>query len=92
MEVYFCKYAFVAHDLFVKHLCFYVSDIIAVGIDVLPMKQLEKDMIEPSQYYERDLNQRLEAATWCRILGRSSWLAAYHVSSNLSVRYAAASP
>ena len=27
VEVQFGKYAFVAHDLFVKHLSFYVSDI-----------------------------------------------------------------
>ena len=35
----FGKYAFVAHDLFVKHLSFYVSDIIDVGIEILPMKE-----------------------------------------------------
>ncbi len=32
VEVQFGKYAFVAHDLFVKHLSFYVSDVIDVGI------------------------------------------------------------
>jgi len=30
VEIQFGKYAFVAHDLFVKHLSFYVSDIIDV--------------------------------------------------------------
>ena len=44
VEVQFGKYAFVAHDLFVKHLSFYVSDIIDVGIEILPMKELEKEM------------------------------------------------
>jgi len=41
VEVQFGKYVFVAHDLFVKHLSFYVSDIIDVGIEILPMKKLE---------------------------------------------------
>ncbi len=55
VEVQFGKYAFVAHDLFVKHLSFYVSDIIDVGIEVLPMKTLEKEMSTGVPYYERDL-------------------------------------
>lgn len=44
VEVQFGKYAFVAHDLFVKHLSFYVSEIIDVGIEILPMKELEREM------------------------------------------------
>ena len=55
IEIQFGKYAFVAHDLFVKHLSFYVSDIIDVGIEVLPMKGLEKEMSSGVPYYERDL-------------------------------------
>ena len=55
VEVQFGKYAFVAHDLFVKHLSFYVSDIIDVGIEILPMKELEKEMSSGVPYYERDL-------------------------------------
>ena len=55
VEVQFGKYAFVAHDLFVKHLSFYVSDIIDVGIEILPMKALEKEMSSGVPYYERDL-------------------------------------
>ena len=55
VEIQFGKYAFVAHDLFVKHLSFYVSDIIDVGIEVLPMKELEKEMSSGVPYYERDL-------------------------------------
>ncbi len=49
------KDAFVAHDLFVKHLSFYVSDIIDVGIGILPMKELERDMSSGVPCYERDL-------------------------------------
>lgn len=55
VEVQFGKYSFVAHDLFVKHLSFYVSDIIDVGIEILPMKDLEKEMSSGVAYYERDL-------------------------------------
>ncbi len=55
VEVQFGKYAFVAHDLFVKHLSFYVSDIIDVGVEILPMKDLEKEMSSGVPYYERDL-------------------------------------
>ncbi|MDE0204479.1 MAG: BglII/BstYI family type II restriction endonuclease [Candidatus Tectomicrobia bacterium] len=55
VEVQFGKYAFVAHDLFVKHLSFYVSDVIDVGVEILPMKELEQDMSSGVPYYERDL-------------------------------------
>ena len=55
VEVQFGKYSFVAHDLFVKHLSLYVSDIIDVGIEILPMKALEEEMSSGVPYYERDL-------------------------------------
>ena len=55
VEVQFGKYAFVAHDLFVKHLSFYVSELIDVGVEILPMKELERDMSSGVPYYERDL-------------------------------------
>ena len=55
VEVQFGKYSFVAHDLFVKHLSFYVSNIIDVGIEILPMKTLEREMSTGVAYYERDL-------------------------------------
>ena len=55
VEVQFGKYAFVAHDLFVKHMAFFVSDLIDVGIEVLPMKELELHMSSGVPYFERDL-------------------------------------
>lgn len=55
VEVQLGKYAFVAHDVFVKHLSFYVSDVIDVGIEILPMKELEREMSSGVPYYERDL-------------------------------------
>ena len=55
VEVQFGKYAFVAHDLFVKHMAFFVSDLIDVGVEVLPMKTLEAHMSSGVPYFERDL-------------------------------------
>lgn len=55
VEVQFGKYSFVAHDIFVKHMSFYVSDAIDVGIEILPMKELESQMSSGVPYYERDL-------------------------------------
>ena len=52
IEVQFGKYAFVAYDLFVKHLAFYVGDQIDVGIEILPMKKLQSQMSSGVPYYE----------------------------------------
>ena len=55
IEVQFGKYSFVAYDLFVKHLAFYVGDKIDVGIEILPMKQLQSQMSSGVSYYEGEL-------------------------------------
>ncbi|MBA3670358.1 MAG: restriction endonuclease [Sphingomonas sp.] len=55
IEVQFGKYAFVAYDLFVKHMAFYVGDKIDVGIEVLPMKALQSQMSSGVGYYEGEL-------------------------------------
>jgi hypothetical protein len=55
IEVQFGKYAFVAYDLFVKHLAFYVRDEIDVGIEILPMKSLQADMSSGPGYFEGEL-------------------------------------
>jgi len=52
VEVQFGKYAFVAYDLFVKHLAFYVGNHIDVGIEILPMKSLQSQMSSGVAYYE----------------------------------------
>jgi hypothetical protein len=52
VEVQLGKYAFVAYDLFVKHLAFYVGDRIDVGIEILPMKALQAQMSSGVAYYE----------------------------------------
>ncbi len=55
IEVQFGKYAFVAYDLFVKHLAFYVRDQIDVGVEILPMKSLQAEMSSGPGYYEGEL-------------------------------------
>jgi len=40
IEVQFGKYSFIAYDLFVKHLAFYVGNSIEVGVEILPMKSM----------------------------------------------------
>jgi len=52
IEVQFGKYSFVAYDLFVKHLAFYVGDRIDVGIEILPMKSLQSEMSSGVPYFE----------------------------------------
>jgi len=55
LEVQFGKYSFVAYDLFVKHLAFYIGDHIDVGIEILPMKTLQSQMSSGPSYYEGEL-------------------------------------
>jgi hypothetical protein len=55
VEVQFGKYAFVAYDLFVKHLAFYVRDQIDVGIEILPMKAMQEKMSSGPAYFEGEL-------------------------------------
>lgn len=55
IEIQFGKYSFVAYDLFVKHLAFYVGDKIDVGIEILPMKSLQSKMSSGVAYYEGEL-------------------------------------
>ena len=55
IEVQFGKYSFVAYDLFVKHLAFFMGDKIDVGIEILPMKGLQSEMSSGVSYYEGEL-------------------------------------
>lgn len=55
VEVQFGKYAFVAFDLFVKHMAFFVGDVIDLGIEILPMKELQTEMSSGPGYYEGEL-------------------------------------
>jgi hypothetical protein len=55
IEVQFGKYAFVAYDLFVKPLAFYIGNHIDAGIEILPMKSLQSQMSSGPSYYEGEL-------------------------------------
>ncbi len=55
VEVQFGKYSFVAYDLFVKHMAFYVGDVIDVGIEILAMKELQSQLSSGPPYYEAEL-------------------------------------
>ncbi|MEM0976959.1 MAG: BglII/BstYI family type II restriction endonuclease [Pseudomonadota bacterium] len=55
VEVQFGKYSFVAFDLFVKHMAFFVGDVIDLGIEILPMKELQSQMSSGPGYYEGEL-------------------------------------
>lgn len=52
VEVQFGKYSFIAYDLFVKHMAFFIGDVIDVGVEVLPMKELQQNMSSGVPYYE----------------------------------------
>jgi hypothetical protein len=55
VEVQFGKYSFVAYDLFVKHMAFFIGNVIDVGIEILPMKELQAEMSSGVAYYEGEL-------------------------------------
>lgn len=55
IEVQFGKYAFVAFDLFVKHLLFYSGGIINVGIEILPTKNMQSQMSSGVAYFEGEV-------------------------------------
>jgi Restriction endonuclease BglII len=55
VEVQFGKYSFIAYDLFVKHMAFFVGDKIDLGIEILPMKSMQAQMSSGPGYYETAL-------------------------------------
>lgn len=55
VEVQFGKYAFVAFDLFVKHLLFYSGGVINLGIEVLPTKRMQSQISSGVAYYEGEV-------------------------------------
>jgi len=54
--VQFGKYSFVAHDLYVKHLAFFSAGKIGVGIEILPMKSMAREMSPGPTFFEKDLS------------------------------------
>tara|TARA_B100000035_G_scaffold311677_1_gene321669 strand:- start:323 stop:937 length:615 start_codon:yes stop_codon:yes gene_type:complete len=59
IEVQFGKYPFIEFDLFVKHLGFFHSDKIDLGIEIIPTKILQSQMSSGPGYYERTLTHIL---------------------------------
>ncbi len=55
LEIQFGKYAFVAFDIFVKHLLFYSGGVINLGIEVLPTKKMQSQMSSGVAYYEGEV-------------------------------------
>lgn len=55
IEVQFGKYSFVAYDLFVKHMAFFVGNEIDIGIEILPMNNLKKQMSSGIAFYEGEV-------------------------------------
>jgi len=56
VEVQFGKYFSVAYDMFVKHLAFYVGDVIDVGIEIVPMRSLSAATIKESGRKSRNMS------------------------------------
>lgn len=52
VEIQFGKYSFIAYDLFVKHMAFFVGNSIDVGVEILPMKSMQAEMSSGPGYYE----------------------------------------
>ena len=55
VEVQLGKYPFVAFDLFVKHMAFFIGDVIDLGIEILPMKEMQAEMSSGPAYYEGEI-------------------------------------
>ncbi len=55
IEVQLAKYTFVPFDLFVKHMMFFIGHVMDVGVEIVPMKELEQQMSSGVPYYERAL-------------------------------------
>lgn len=56
VEVQFGKYFSVAYDMFVKHLAFYVGNVIDVGVEIVPMKSLSASTIRESGKRARNMS------------------------------------
>ena len=55
VEIQFGKYAFVAYDLFVKHMMFYSGGVINLGIEILPTKVMQSKMSSGPAYFEGEV-------------------------------------
>ncbi len=59
VEVQLGKYFAVTYDLFVKHLSFYTGQIINVGIEIVPTKNMQKNMSSGPPWFEKEVHNVL---------------------------------
>lgn len=59
IEVQFGKYAFVQFDIFIKHAASYMQGKIDLGVEIVPMKSLEREMSSGPSYFEKNLHEIL---------------------------------
>jgi hypothetical protein len=59
VEVQLGKYFAVTYDLFVKHLSFYTGEIIDVGIEIVPMKSMQREMSSGPPWFEKEVHNVL---------------------------------
>ncbi len=59
VEVQLGKYFAVTYDLFVKHLSFFTGQIIDVGIEIVPMKSMQKQMSSGPPWFEKEVHNVL---------------------------------
>ena len=59
VEVQLGKYFAVTYDLFVKHLSFYTGSIINVGVEIVPMKSMQKEMSSGPPWFEKEVHNVL---------------------------------
>lgn len=59
VEVQLGKYFAVTYDLFVKHLSFYTGQIIDVGVEIVPMKAMQKNMSSGPPWFEKEVHNVL---------------------------------
>ena len=55
IEVQFGKYSFVAYDFFVKHMAFFTSGDINVGVEIIPTDKMLKNMDSGPANYEGEI-------------------------------------
>ena len=56
LEIQLGKYFSVTYDLFVKHLSFYVGGLINIGIEIVPMKSMQREMSSGPPWYEKEIH------------------------------------
>ena len=57
LEIQFGKYSFVQFDIFIKHAANFMQNRIDLGIEIVPMKAMEREMSSGPPYYEKHLHE-----------------------------------